>query len=366
MKGNATRGYAMVFAAACLWGAIGIFVNAATAMGLASQSTAALRLLFGAIVLAPILILRRGRGSSAHGQGQSAAISSAFHLGKKAFVPTALVGTVGLALANFLYYESIGSVGISTASVLLYTSPIFATALGRVLYKEEICAQKLVAVGMNFTGCILTVTNGGFLAFEFSWYGVLAGVGAALGGALLAIFSSKASAEEDPLAVTFWAFVVGAVFMGAVSFPWNDVRQAMSLQLILLFGAFGTISTALAYILYMTGLAHGLEASKVPVVASAETAVAAVVGIALYGEQAGAIKVLGIYMVLASILVMNMTPRRQARSAIGGYARESFGFSSSGWQRKKEDELRLLRERLASAGGVSQDQDSWKSWLYVR
>ena len=93
--------------------------------------------------------------------------------------------------------------------------------------------------------------------------------------------------------------------MAAIAAPWPDVAAAMSPQLLLLFLGFGLIPTAVAYILYMQGLSMGLETSKVPVVMSFETVVTVLVGIGVYAESAGAIKVLGIVLVLASILIMN-------------------------------------------------------------
>lgn len=367
MKGKTANGYVMVFAAACMWGSIGIFVKAISAMGVLSQSMAALRLLFGALLLVPVLLGRGLRGSAAGHAGTGTGTLAGFRLSRKAIVPTILLGAVGLALSNFLYYESMRSVGISTASVLLYTSPIFAVVLGRILYREEVRMQKLLAVGVNVVGCVLTVTGGDLSTFSFSWYGVTTGVVAGLGGALLAIFSRMASVDDDPLTVTFWAFVAGVMFMGAVSFPWTDVRQALSVRLVLLLVAFGAIPTALAYIAYMTGLSCGLETSKVPVVASAETVFATAVGILLYGEAAGAIKLLGICAVLLSIGLMNVTLSGRNAPAMLVYMREALSFNSNSWQQNKHDDLRLLRERLASAGGATaSSDDSWKSWMYVR
>ena len=44
---------------------------------------------------------------------------------------------------------------MSTASVLLYTSPVFGVMLGRVLYREDVTPNKLVAIVFNIVGCVL-------------------------------------------------------------------------------------------------------------------------------------------------------------------------------------------------------------------
>ena len=198
-------GYVLVLIAALMWGSIGIFVNGISAMGVSSQSMAAFRLLVGALILAPVLMFmgcRPGEGSTV-AQGPLAL----FKASPKELVPCALVGIVGLAAANTCYYECMGEVGMSTASVLLYTSPVFGVMLGRVLYREDVTPNKLVAIVFNIVGCVLAVTNGDLSGFHFSVWGVTSGVIAGLCGASLAVFSRIATKTVHPLAVTFWGFV---------------------------------------------------------------------------------------------------------------------------------------------------------------
>ena len=280
-------GYVLVLVAALMWGSIGIFVNGISAMGVSSQSMAAFRLLVGALILAPVLMFmgcRPGEGSTV-AQGPLAL----FKASPKELVPCALVGIVGLAAANTCYYECMGEVGMSTASVLLYTSPVFGVMLGRVLYREDVTPNKLVAIVFNIVGCVLAVTNGDLSGFHFSVWGVTSGVIAGLCGASLAVFSRIATKTVHPLAVTFWGFVFGGAVMAAIAAPWPDVAAAMSPQLLLLFLGFGLIPTAVAYILYMQGLSMGLETSKVPVVMSFETVVTVLLGIGVYAELAALI-----------------------------------------------------------------------------
>ena len=73
----------------------------------------------------------------------------------------------------------------------------------------------------------------------------------------------------------------------------------------------------------------GLETSKVPVVMSFETVVTVLVGIGVYAEPAGAIKVLGIVLVLASILIMNTDFSKLRNSAIVKRIVESMTFKPS-------------------------------------
>lgn len=363
MKGKqgAGMGYAMVLIAALMWGSIGIFVKGISGAGVGSQTMAGARLLAGAVMLAPALVFMgcRGVGVAPGADGAKPGPLTLFRADARSLACCALVGIPGLAISSTCYYECMNEVGMSTASVLLYTSPVFGCILGRLLYREGITANKLVAIALNIVGCVLAVTDGDLAGFRFSVYGVASGVLAGFLGATLAVFSRMATARMHPLAVTFWGFVFGGGFMAALTFPWTDLTAAMSPQLIALFAGFGLIPTALAYIFYMQGLSMGLETSKVPVVASFETVATVLVGIGLYAEAAGAFKVLGIVLVLGSIVVMNTDFSRVRQSAFAGHVAESMGFRPHEWWSGKSQDMDLFRERTGVALEPTVQQSPW-------
>ncbi len=359
MKGKqgAGMGYAMVFVAALMWGTIGIFVKGISGAGVTSQTMAAVRLLTGAVVLAPVLVFMGCRGAGC-GDAKPGPLAL-FRADARSLACCALVGIPGLVISNTCYYESMDAVGMSTASVLLYTSPVFGCILGRLLYREGVTPNKLAAIACNIVGCVLTVTDGDLAGFHFSAYGIGIGVLAGFLGATLAVFSRMATARMHPLAVTFWGFVFGGGFMAAVTAPWTDLTAVLSPQLIGLFVGFGLIPTALAYICYMQGLSMGLETSKVPVIASFETVATVLVGIGIYGEAAGVVKVLGILLVLGSIVIMNTDFSRLRHSALAAHVAESMGFKPNQWWAGKSQDMELFRERTGVALEPSVQQSPW-------
>ena len=244
---------------------------------------------------------------------------------------------------------------MSTASVLLYTSPIFGVVFGRVLYGERVTGGKLLSVALNITGCLLAVTSGNFAGMQFSLLGVGAGVFAGLMGALLAVFSKIATEKMHPLAVTFYGFMFGGATMLAIARPWAEIAGAFGPEFILLLFGFGLIPTALAYIFYMSGLSLGLEASKVPVVASFETVATVLVGILMYGESSDFVKVAGICLVLLSIVAMNMDFARVRSSAAVRLWHESMAFNGRIWQ----------QEKIADYNDFVNSGD-WQTWVAPR
>ena len=81
-------------------------------------------------------------------------------------------------------------------------------------------------------------------------------------------------------------------------------------MLLVLIG-FGIVPSAMGYIIYYAGISKVTETSRIPVLASVETVVAAVVGLAAFGQGLSLMKVVGIALVLCSIAVMNMVKKTE-------------------------------------------------------
>lgn len=78
---------------------------------------------------------------------------------------------------------------------------------------------------------------------------------------------------------------------------------------------YALIPTAIAYLLYYRGLQQIQESSKVPVLASMETVVAAVIGVLVLGEKLGVAHYLGIVVVMVSIVMTSAVDGRASQYA---------------------------------------------------
>lgn len=285
------KGYLMILTAGILWGSIGFFTTVLKQMGAEAATVAFLRIGVGAVILIPLMVAMQGR--------------KLFLIDGKGLAMCLILGIFCQALFNFAYTESVNRVGVATASVLLYTSPIFVTVMARVFFKEKIGKVKLIALFMNVLGCIMTVTGGDFSSVHFSVYGVAAGVAAGFLYAMMTILSTLMH-DYEPLTVVFYSFVFGAAVLGIFSGSFENIVQIASPVFVLAAAGFGLIPTVGSYFFYMKGLAQRLETSKVPVVASIETVVAAAIGVLVFQEGLSVGKFAGICCVLASIAVMNL------------------------------------------------------------
>lgn len=201
--------------------------------------------------------------------------------------------------------------GMATAAVFLYTSPIYVALISRILFKEALTKNKILAILINIVGCIITVTGGDFSTMKLSIFGLIMGILAGFTYALLPILSRTGADKEDPFTSAFYGQAFGALLLFFLIRPYNGIGAEFSLQMLLVLIGFGIVPSAMGYIVYYAGIGKVIETSRIPVLASVETVVAAVVGLVVFGQGLSLMKVIGIALVLCSIAVMNMTKKTE-------------------------------------------------------
>ena len=286
------RGYEMILMAGILWGFIGIFVTLLMDAGASAQVIPFLRTGAGAILIIPVILISSG--------------PKAFRIDFKGIIYCIILGILCQGLFNLAYTRSIKELGVSTAVMLLYTAPVFVCVLSRIFFKEKIGINKIAAILLNILGCLMTITGGDISSFRFNFIGIIAGVSAGFLYSLTTIIGKVASGRYDPLAVVFYSFVFGTLFMAVVSRPWEMLDVLGQSRVIVLSLLYGLVSTVGSYFFYFKGLSKVKEASRVPVFASIETIVAAFIGIFYFHEEQGIIGFTGMAFVVVSILIMNL------------------------------------------------------------
>ncbi len=292
MKTEQNRGYLLILAAGALWGTIGFFATLLANLGMKAGPVAFFRVLSSTVMLALALLIK-GKGISL------------FRISRRGLFSCMLIGVVSQAFYNVCYMNTIEQNGMATAAVFLYTSPVYVALLSRLFFREPLTVNKILAIVMNIVGCVLTVTGGVFSEMRISPFGLVMGLLAGFTYALLPILSRTGASEENPYTAAFYGQLFGALMLFFLIRPYQNPGTEFTWQIILVLIGFGLIPSALAYIVYYGGMSRITETSKVPVIASVETVVAAVIGLVAFGQTLGAVKILGIALVLCSIAVMN-------------------------------------------------------------
>lgn len=287
-----------IIVAAALWGTIGLYVGDLTSLGLSRISLIAVRSLVSAAAML-IWLLATDR--------------------KKLRVrPRDLWMFVGTGIFSFTFFNicylgAMGMVGLGVAAILLYTAPVFIMLMSAVFFHEKLTSGKLLALGLAITGCALVSGGGGG---ELKPLGLLLGTLSGFGYALYSIFGSVALKRYSSATVTFYTFVFASLCCIPLSSPLQFYGLVSAMPdagvVVLKLALLGLLTGAVPYLLYTYGLS-GVVASKASIIACVEPVVAAVLGIAVYGEKPRLISLAGMLLVLSAVVVINAAGRRKSK-----------------------------------------------------
>lgn len=280
-----------VLSAGTLWGAMGVFVRKLGAYGFSPLQIACLRILFGAQLF--LLIT----GVFQRDLLKIRLRDMGLFLG---------MGLLSLLLFTVCYFTTIDLASLSVAAILLYTSPIWVMLMSAICFREKITRRKLLCAAMAFGGCVLVSGIGS--SASLSPMVIVTGLLSAVGYGLYSIFGTFALRKYQPLTVTTYAFLFGAVGALLLCNPIQIVRVISQTRnpgaLVLLIAVTALVTAVLPYLLYTVGLNH-MRASAAAIMASIEPVVATAAGALAFGETLTLPAFAGIALVLGAIVVLN-------------------------------------------------------------
>lgn len=223
----------------------------------------------------------------------------------------ATYGVVGVALIQWFYFVAIDRLPVGIAVLLEFTGPVLVAVYARVVLKEAVRRRMWLALALSLGGLALVAQV--WRGSELDSLGVLAGIGAAFALATYYLLGQHAVRTRDPLSLTTWTFLFGAVFW-AVLQPWWRFQLAaladaatlpggldeISAPLWLLLGWVIVLGTLVPFLLSVAALQH-IPATRAGVVGTSEPVFAAVVGWVWLGQALTAVQMLGGVLVLAGV-----------------------------------------------------------------
>lgn len=278
----------LVILAGVSWGVISIFIHALDGAGLDSFDIMTVRTWGSALILLVYLaITDRNK--------LKIALKDLWM-----FIGT---GLLSLTFFSYCYFTSIVESGTAVAVVLLYTSPAFVMIMSFIFFKEKINATKGIALVMTMVGCALVAGIAGGAA-GLSMRGLLLGLGAGFGYALYSIFAGFALKKYSSLTITFYTFLLSGIALLTIRNPYTIVNRVdISLWPYML--GLVVIATVLPYITYTVGMSR-MEIGKAAVLVTVEPLVGALIGVFVWGEAMSPMKLLGIVLILASVVISNL------------------------------------------------------------
>lgn len=303
-KPHPVRGYAYIAGATFLWGVAATLGRAAFTgrllpSGRALQAIDPLilsqsRTTFSFLVLLPILWGRRGAAN--------------LKVPRVEFGRMVLIGVLGVAASNYFYYLAIQRTNVATAIILQYTAPVLVLVYMVARGLQRATLQRVAAVGLAGAGSALAIGIVGGGGLRLDAIGVGAAVLAAVSFAFYNIAGHQILARYDRWIVLLYTTFNASLFWIIVNPPWKLVAAHYSgLQWEFML-VFAVVSVLAPFSFYFAGLQH-LEPTRAIVASCLEPVFSIVLAALWLGEGLRAIQVLGILVVLASIVIVQMPER---------------------------------------------------------
>ena len=201
-----------------------------------------------------------------------------------------VVGTLGV----ILYFFTLQHIPLPSAMTLHNTAPIFSAIIGIFMIKEPVSPRQWLFFGLSFVGIVLI---NGFSLTATSWY-VCSGLAGAFFRGLANSIIRKIERKEDPLVVTFYAYLVTVPTTGAYLLYHFVDLQAQDWMVLSAISLLGYVAHYYAVKAYQLG----------PLAPVAATAYMAVIYALLFSylfldESLPHLKLLGLVLVLLGVLL---------------------------------------------------------------
>ena len=299
-RAHPARGYLYIAAAAFSWG-IAASLGRAAFTGRLLPTGQALqidplilsqsRTTFSFLVLFWLLVVRRGW--------------SQLKLPPADFGRIVLLGVLGVAASNYFYYLAIQKTNVATAIILQYTAPILVLLYMVARGRQKATLRRVSAVALAVAGSALAIGVVGAGGFRLNPVGVIAAMLAALSFSFYNIAGHKILARCDRWIVLLYTTFSAGAFWMVVNPPWKVAAAHYSGPAWGFLLVFAVVSVLAPFSLYFAGLQH-LEPTRAIVVSCLEPVFSIIVAAIALGEGMRPVQVLGIVVVLAAIVLVQL------------------------------------------------------------
>jgi DME family drug/metabolite transporter len=257
------------------------------------------RTTFSFLVFLPVLVLYRGWRQL---QLPGADVGRIF-----------LLGTFGVAVSNYFYYLAIQRTNVATAIILQYTAPIWVLLYSVARRLQKPTLQRVSAVGLAVAGIAMVIGVVGPGTFRLDRMGVMAALLAAFSFAFYNIGGHSILARYDRWTVLLYTTFSASLFWIVINPPWKIVAAHYSGEQWLFLLGFSLISVLGPFSFYFAGLQH-LEPTRAVVVSCLEPVFSILIAAFGLGEILRPTQMIGIVIVLAAIVVVQLPDRKSHES----------------------------------------------------
>jgi drug/metabolite transporter, DME family len=227
------------------------------------------------------------------------------------------LGMLGVAASNYFYYVAIQRTSVAVAIIVQYTAPVWVLIYVVARRQQKLTLQKVAAVAIAITGIALTigiVRSGSSSPLRIDSYGLFAALLASFSFAFYNVAGHRVLSRYDRWRVLIWTLTSASVFWLIFNPPWKIVAARYAFAQWAFLFVFSMISVLAAFSLYFLGLQH-LEPTRAIIASCLEPVFSIVLAALLLGEGLRPIQTLGIVLVLAAIVIVQLPGRSGAEES---------------------------------------------------
>jgi DME family drug/metabolite transporter len=291
------RGYFYIGSAALFWGIAATLGRAAFTGRLPGLKLGAIdplilsqsRTTLSLLVLLPILLIQRG--------------APALRVPRPDLIRFLLLGVLGVAASNYLYYLAIQRTNVATAIILQYTAPVWVLLYTVVRGGPRPSFRRSAAVALAVAGCTLAVGFVGAGDLSLDALGVIAALLAAFSFAFYNVGGHSVLTRYDRWKVLLWVLASAAAFWIFVNPPWKIWAAHYRPEQWGFMLIFSLVSVLGPFSCYFAGLQH-LEPTRAVVASCLEPVFSIVIAAIALGELLRPLQTVGIVVVLVAIVLI--------------------------------------------------------------
>ena len=301
VKNNVLKGVFLVGLGAASYGMLATFVKLAYGEGYTTAEVTCSQFILGIIGILIINAFQKVR------KGNTVVKAS------RTDITQLMVAGTSLGLTSLFYYLAVKYIPVSIGIVLLMQTVWMGVILETLLTKVMPSARKIIAVVIVLIGTALA-TNLIDTSVKLDWRGLMWGMLAASSFTATMFTSSRIATHLSSAQRSLYMLLGGAVIILCFAiYSWNgtfDVSIFLKWGIVL--SVFGTI---LPPMLLTAGFPHtGIGLGSI--VASLELPVSVVMAYVLLHETVNAFQWMGIVLIIAAIVIMNLSKRGAAEGQI--------------------------------------------------
>ncbi len=129
------------------------------------------------------------------------------------------MGLLGVAGTQLCYLIAVARISVGIGMVLEFIAPVLVALWIRVVRRTRLRALAWLGIGLAVAGLAMLVQV--WQGLTLDPIGFAAGLGSAIGTAGYYLIAERGADKHDPIGLTTWSMVAGAVLISLISAPWT-------------------------------------------------------------------------------------------------------------------------------------------------